>query len=981
MNRSLTGILFALLLTASLPAAEDIRDDWPRTLPVGDGLMTIYPLQVDGLEEDVLSYRAALAWRPTAESEPVFGAGWFESRVVVDQDSRVVYSRDLEVTKVRFPEGTAYVYSEFAAALAEQAPGWNLDVSLDELKGGLRTAEAEQAAVRELNTAPPRIVYRDRPAVLVTLDGEPVMRDIEDTPYKAVVNTPYPLISDGRHFYLNAAKDVWYRADDATGPYRFEATPPADLAAMVKPDASAEAVETPAEPVSAANAPEIVVATEPTELIVTDGPAAFVPLVDELLVLQNSDDDVFMHVASQQYYIVLAGRWYRADSLSGPWSYQAADGLPAAFAEIPPDSAQADSRAFVAGTPEAEDAVLDAQIPETRAVARGPADVEVEYDGEPSFAPVDGTEMTYAANTGATVLASDRRYYLVEDGVWYESATPNGPWEVATRRPDGVESIAPTSPVYNTKYVYIYGSTPNVVYVGYTPGYLGSYVYYDTVVYGTGWYYRPWVSPAYYYPRPRTWGFHVTYDSWYGWNFGFSWNWGWGWRPYYGGYYSGGYWHHNHHWHHPHRGYWRPRGHRPAPAPYAHHGYHGDRYRRDSYRGDRGGRRGSQRINDTGPYRADLRTARSDRPRDAGVADGSKVRGHRTEPVNASALRRKAQVRDASAVAARDMPVAGQAKIRRHRTEPVNASDLRRKAQVRDASAVAARDVPVAGQPKTRRHRTEPVDASDLRRKAQVRDASAVAARDVPVAGQPKTRRHRTEPVNASDLRRKAQVRDTSAAAARNVLVADSRGDLRPAAAKSRGLPAKPAPASPPKKATRSWTAPVRVDPPQRLERELRQPAKTSIPRRRPESDAAPTARRAPSASASPAMPTAERNAARNQRTPTRPGAANPGSPPPEARRDEARREPASPVRSPPSALVTGRGQPAPTPGPRSTASRPPVAATPPHAPAQRGGPGDGNRSAAPAPQRQDSRQSPGRGGPGGHEGPGRTRKDRANME
>ncbi len=54
-------------------------------------------------------------------------------------------------------------------------------------------------------------------------------------------------------------------------------------------------------------------------------------------------------------------------------------------------------------------------------------------------------------------------------------------------------------------YVYVYDSTPEVVYVGYYPGYTGSYLYNGCVVYGTGWYYRPWHG-RYYYPRYRTWG-------------------------------------------------------------------------------------------------------------------------------------------------------------------------------------------------------------------------------------------------------------------------------------------------------------------------------------------------------------------------------------------------------------------------------------------------------------------------------------------
>ncbi|MBK7113783.1 MAG: hypothetical protein IPH60_15240 [Flavobacteriales bacterium] len=43
-----------------------------------------------------------------------------------------------------------------------------------------------------------------------------------------------------------------------------------------------------------------------------------------------------------------------------------------------------------------------------------------------------------------------------------------------------------------------YDYTPTTVYVGYTPGYLGSYVQNGVVIYGTGYYYRPW--PGCWYP-------------------------------------------------------------------------------------------------------------------------------------------------------------------------------------------------------------------------------------------------------------------------------------------------------------------------------------------------------------------------------------------------------------------------------------------------------------------------------------------------
>jgi hypothetical protein len=43
-----------------------------------------------------------------------------------------------------------------------------------------------------------------------------------------------------------------------------------------------------------------------------------------------------------------------------------------------------------------------------------------------------------------------------------------------------------------------------------------------TGVYGTGWYYPPYVSPYAYYPRPVTYGMSVSYNPYTGWGFGFT---------------------------------------------------------------------------------------------------------------------------------------------------------------------------------------------------------------------------------------------------------------------------------------------------------------------------------------------------------------------------------------------------------------------------------------------------------------------------
>lgn len=559
INLYLYIIVINVLFVVSVSAKEMF---WPREIQLESGVLTIYQPQIDEMKNDILSYRAAVSFKAGSSSEPVFGAVWFESRVEIDREERMVHIVTLNVTDTRFPEGSDQVKAEFELAIKEGLPNWELEFSLDDLLTSLEASEEAIATANDLNMDPPEIIYRDHPALLIMIDGDPVLREIENSPYEAVINTPYPLIVDTKKktYYLNAGRDVWYQAQKATGPYNYISKTPSDIAGMVDQSEMEDSDEV----VTADNAPEIIARTKPTELIVTEGEAKFEPLVDDLLVITNSASDIFMHVSAQKYYIVLSGRWYNSSSMQGPWSFQKSDELPAAFQEIPPDSDQGESRVYVAGTDEAREAVMDAQIPQTAAVSKGEVDIDVTYDGEPRFDGIKGSDLSYAVNTGYTVLKSGNQYYLVEDAVWYVSSTPKGPWNVAEKRPDGVDTIPPESPVYNVKYVYIYETTPEVVYVGYTPGYTGSYVYHTTIVYGTGWYYRPWITPYYYYPRPATWGFHITYNPWTGWGFGLSWGWG----PFRIGFHSGGYWHRHHYWHHRHYGRWGAGGYRPRPVHY-----------------------------------------------------------------------------------------------------------------------------------------------------------------------------------------------------------------------------------------------------------------------------------------------------------------------------------------------------------------------------------------------------------------------------
>jgi hypothetical protein len=224
-----------------------------------------------------------------------------------------------------------------------------------------------------------------------------------------------------------------------------------------------------------------------------------------------------MHGATNTTYILLSGRWFRASTLQGPWTFASLD-LPADFQQIPANGPAADVLSSVPGTPEADDAVLLAQVPQTVTVNKDQAasKIQVQYAGTPEFKPIEGTTLSYAVNTSDKVIKAGDMYYLCFQAIWFVSSTPNGPWKTAESVPKEIYTIPPSSPVYNLTYVNQTVNSEGDVEASYTAGYMGMFVVGTTLWWGTGWYYPPYYYPGIYYGYPYTYGAAVGYNPYTG---------------------------------------------------------------------------------------------------------------------------------------------------------------------------------------------------------------------------------------------------------------------------------------------------------------------------------------------------------------------------------------------------------------------------------------------------------------------------------
>lgn len=535
------------------PPASDTG--WPRTIASGDDRITVYQPQLEKWDNDRLEARAAVSVQKKETPQPAFGVIWFSTRTEVDKENRVVHLNDFKIERANFPaaadKGEAYL-----AALRQSVPQKTRTISLDRLEANLAVTQAESAARKvPLKNEPPKIYYKNQPALLVLVDGKPILRKVDGTNLLRAINTRNLLLFDeaSGKYYLHMA-GRWLEAKAIAGPWSNAKDAPAALEDAKKTVTMNQPVdlldELPADMSDALDKgvlPVVLVSTEPAELIETQGQPQYEPIDGtQLLWVKNTSSQLLLDISSQNYYVLLSGRWFRSKALEGAWDYVPGAKLPADVAAIPINHPKGDVLASVPGTPQAKELSIANQVPQTATVKRSEAKLTPVYDGPPQFGPIEGTPLQYALNAPTPVIrVNDSTYYAVENGVWFTAGTPQGPWTAATSVPPVIYQIPPSSPIYNVTSVQVYGSTPEVVYVGYTPGYFGTCVEpAGCVVYGTGWAYRPWIGSAW-YGRAWTYGFGVGF-GWSaagGWGFGFGaagrpwwgpvgWNAGWGgnWR-------------------------------------------------------------------------------------------------------------------------------------------------------------------------------------------------------------------------------------------------------------------------------------------------------------------------------------------------------------------------------------------------------------------------------------------------------------------
>jgi hypothetical protein len=494
-------------------------DPWPLTISGAGAAVVLYsPQPVAWRDRRTLDTRIAIGVTPAGSERETLGTAEVSFATDADLNARTVAISSPRTASIHPPAGSRADTERFEQAAREAIEAMGTKrITLDLLLQAFAD-QAMQSSPVEVRNDPPLIFYSARPASLLVFDGEPILAPIGTSTLSVAVNTNWDVFVDaGSKAWYWLCNGAWLTATDYKGPWTpAKALPDAFSSLPDNRNFSLVRKQIPGKTIPATDVPAAFVSTQPAEIIVTTGAPRLITVAGTALrYVGNTESNVFVHVPTGKYYYLVAGRWFVAPALTGPWTFATAE-LPADFARIPPRSRPGVALVSVPGTPQAREAVLQAQVPTQGSLDRASTRLDVAYAGEPTFEPIAGTGLSYAVNTLDDVIRSGERYYACRNAAWFVASSPTGAWTLADDMPAALYAIPASHPLHRVTYVRVLAATPASVTFGYTGGYAMSYAGAGVLVHGTGYRYPPTVRrgvPPIYIPYPYTYPGHVWYNA------------------------------------------------------------------------------------------------------------------------------------------------------------------------------------------------------------------------------------------------------------------------------------------------------------------------------------------------------------------------------------------------------------------------------------------------------------------------------------
>jgi len=214
------------------------------------------------------------------------------------------------------------------------------------LLGVLVFSGGRVSAADRFENVPPKLLFSQKSAILILINGDPEYRPIDGTDFERIINTKPFIVRDSAGLYYLKLFDGWMEAYMLRGHWSVSGVAPRGIEPALEKAIAAKTVDLldgasrgqPGEmpTLNDDTAPTVFISTEPAELIITDGPPRFAAVKGtKLQYIENTTANVFKEPTDDEFYVLTDGRrWLRAWTFDGPWEFVSRADLPADIAAI-----------------------------------------------------------------------------------------------------------------------------------------------------------------------------------------------------------------------------------------------------------------------------------------------------------------------------------------------------------------------------------------------------------------------------------------------------------------------------------------------------------------------------------------------------------------------------------------------------------------------------------------------------------------------
>jgi hypothetical protein len=329
--------------TTSKPTSSPVSfPSWPRVFDRNGVHLVVYQPQLKAWQK----YRTMVADTAISVTDkgqkPILGVISWRADTLANVSAQTVYVNDIVVLDARFPSLSPAQEAEMKQRAHQLYPTITFTIGLPRMIASLEKVN-EPVRTVAANTQAPTILVSTAPAMVLLVDGKPVLAPIQGTTLEYVVNTNWDLFFDKTDYYLLNGK-TWLKAKDLRGPWTATVKLPPDIGKLPAHQNWDDVLKAVPPVPSGQVTPQVLFTEKPAELIAFMGKPVYSKIPGtSLSYATNTENKVFVHQPDGQIYVLISGRWFRAASLAGPWTY-ASDSLPGDFAMIPRSNGSCESR-------------------------------------------------------------------------------------------------------------------------------------------------------------------------------------------------------------------------------------------------------------------------------------------------------------------------------------------------------------------------------------------------------------------------------------------------------------------------------------------------------------------------------------------------------------------------------------------------------------------------------------------------------------